>query len=93
MATTVMVIRGGYRGLKLENHYCIRVSGCLTCGEYNAKKIEAPPLWEKLPIFDRKMVRVYAKIAKIAKFAIFRYKLYILKLIFLKQIYINSAWK
>ena len=40
-------IRGGHRGLKLENHYCIRVSGCLTCGEYNAKKIEAPPLWEK----------------------------------------------
>ena len=35
--------RGGCRGLKLENRYCIRVSGSLICGEHNAKKIGAPP--------------------------------------------------
>ena len=39
------------------------------------KKIEALTLWEALPIFDQKMVRVYAKMAKIVKFAIFKHKL------------------
>ena len=88
--TALFSTRGGCRGLKLENCYCTQVSGSLICGEHNAKKIGAPPPWEKLPKFDRIITRVYAKIAKIA---IFRHMLYIPKLIIFKQIYINSAWK
>ena len=90
---SLMLTRGGCRGLKLENRSCTQVSGSLICGEHNAKKIGAPPPWDQLPKFDRIITRVYAKIAKIAKIAIFRHMLYIPKLIIFKQIYINSAWK
>ena len=61
-----MLSRGGHRGVNLEIHYCIQVSGCSICGKNNQQKIEAPPLWERLPIFFQKMVCVYAKIAKMA---------------------------